>query len=562
LRGRAKGIHVVMHAFRVVFVLLLLVGAIPWFAAAESSTQLYIGHRARLTAEIPADWAIPDFAGGDYKGDSGFVISQALSGDGLVEACDRVTTGGYIQQIAVKDVTWHGEDACQFEGTFDGSAAVGLVIPHLHPFSSGGEVFAFVLVLTDPDHFTEITDSISFDPEHVTPQLYLDSVLDLVEARAWYAGDVNWARFRTNAEPLVQNADTLEETHWVIKDALTNLGYWGDNHSGFIEDLAQLTVTRQQGLGIILENRVVRIVYPDSPAGRAGVRVGDTVVAVDGLGFNGTRQIQTGPGGLVTLSIVRHGVSQPVMVEIESGPFNLYLPPIVEQTSDGMGYIELFTTYGADPIQYVADGHEGIDRVDEAGACGWIVDVRRNAGGGYPPMVAGVGPLLGDGPILQMETREGRVRMSIDYRDGNFYRNGVDTLNVVSTLPLPKLNAPQPPVAILIGPGTVSAGEDAAIAFIGRPDVRFFGEPSGGYTVGNSGYSLYDGAFLILADSAITDRNSDTYIGGIEPDEIVRTDWTIYGTADDPVIQAATEWLEQQPGCAQATLVATTPEAG
>lgn len=73
MRARAAGIP----AFRVVFVMVLLLGAIPWSAAADTSTQLYFGHRDRLTAEIPADWTVPDFAGGDYKDDSGFVVSQA-----------------------------------------------------------------------------------------------------------------------------------------------------------------------------------------------------------------------------------------------------------------------------------------------------------------------------------------------------------------------------------------------------------------------------------------------------------------------------------------------------
>jgi hypothetical protein len=37
------------------------------------------------------------------------------------------------------------------------------------------------------------------------------------------------------------------------------------------------------------------------------------------------------------------------------------------------------------------------------------------------------------------------------------------------------------PVAVLIGEGTISAGEFTTISFRGRPNTRFFGKPSRGF---------------------------------------------------------------------------------
>src|SRR5690606_26718511 len=54
---------------------------------------------------------------------------------------------------------------------------------------------------------------------------------------------------------------------------------------------------------------------------------------------------------------------------------------------------------------------------ESAGACGWIVDLRRNSGGNLWPMVLGVGPLLGDGDAVLADYPDGR-RETVWYREG------------------------------------------------------------------------------------------------------------------------------------------------
>jgi C-terminal processing protease CtpA/Prc len=141
------------------------------------------------------------------------------------------------------------------------------------------------------------------------------------------------------------------------------------------------------------------------------------------------------------------------------------------------------------------------------------------------------------------------------------YRDGVISDNVKNGATLAPgtvhaLHTPDPPVAVLIGPQTASSGEATALAFVGRPDTRLFGTTTAGYTTGNSTFVLFDGSALNLATVAMADRTDTTHMGGIAPDEAARTDWATYGSADDPAIQAATEWLEKQPACAAATPVA------
>jgi hypothetical protein len=45
------------------------------------------------------------------------------------------------------------------------------------------------------------------------------------------------------------------------------------------------------------------------------------------------------------------------------------------------------------------------------------------------------------------------------------------------------------------------------------------------------------------------DRTGRIYDGPIQPDEVVPTDWTHFGSDQDTVITAAADWLLAQPAC-------------
>ena len=112
-----------------------------------------------------------------------------------------------------------------------------------------------------------------------------------------------------------------------------------------------------------------------------------------------------------------------------------------------------------------------------------------------------------------------------------------------------ELKRPWPPVAVLTGPLTGSAGEFVALAFRGRPRTRSFGEPTFGLPTGNDTKRLRDGALIALTTYLGADRTRKTYHSPLLPDHPVTIDWTELGTADDPVLQAAIEWLCTKEGC-------------
>lgn len=221
--------------------------------------------------------------------------------------------------------------------------------------------------------------------------------------------------------------------------------------------------------------------------------------------------------------------------------------PDIEQREGGIGYIAMYPFTGSFGIdEYAAALHSGIAPIDEAGACGWILDLRENGGGNMWPMLAGIGPLLGQSAGGEYGADPSIVGFFID-RDGGAiawrYIDGVvyegNESNAVVEVPY-QLADPEVPVAILLGPGVASSGEAIAVAFQGRPNTQTFGDPTRGTPTGIEAFTLSDGAVLGLTVVQFADRTGQRYgpLGGLVPNESG-------GEAE------ATAWLLAQPQCDQ-----------
>jgi carboxyl-terminal processing protease len=171
--------------------------------------------------------------------------------------------------------------------------------------------------------------------------------------------------------------------------------------------------------------------------------------------------------------------------------------------------------------------------------CGWLVDLRGNGGGNIWAMLAGIGPILGEGNLgkSQRYYEDGRA----GDRDDREYPDYAKTKT-----PAVHLAAP-PPVAVLIDRDTGSSGEGIAIDFVGRPETRLFGEFTYGAATATFPYELSDGATVYLVIGAMKDRNGKEYPDGVPPDQEVVSEATIITT--DPVIHAASEWLAGRTAC-------------
>lgn len=184
-----------------------------------------------------------------------------------------------------------------------------------------------------------------------------------------------------------------------------------------------------------------------------------------------------------------------------------------------------------------------IAELDHDHPMGWIVDLRGNVGGNMWPMLAGLGPLLGESDNLgEFFNTDGQAFWEYSAGAASQFQNG-KRYKYPPVDGKPYVLASRPPVAVLIDHSTGSSGEAVAIAFHGRPQTRFFGEHTAGVSTVNETFALSDGASLWLTIGVQADRTGTQIPDGIAPDEVIPTGKQILPDAQDPVIQAALRWL-------------------
>ncbi|MFL5807899.1 MAG: S41 family peptidase, partial [Flavisolibacter sp.] len=164
---------------------------------------------------------------------------------------------------------------------------------------------------------------------------------------------------------------------------------------------------------------------------------------------------------------------------------------------------------------------------------GWVVDLRGDRGGNGHPMVKGLSALIGEGVYAYASFHKKVIPMSTLADQGS-------AIKLESPY---RVKNPSNKIAVLIDSNTGSSGELTAIAFKTLPNVKFFGQPSAGYTTANSTIKLSDGSILFLAIGYMTDRNMNKYIPNIVPDVITSA---IMEYSTDPTIAAAKSWLRMK----------------
>ncbi|MBL8756763.1 MAG: S41 family peptidase [Planctomycetes bacterium] len=383
---------------------------------------------------------------------------------------------------------------------------------------------------------------------------YLEDVLDRIESGSRMQA-TDWKALRAKAKATIDaaGAATTAATYPAIREALAALG---DKHSFLLEPAAAKSLAagraeKATGLFVVHPDAVVAQVVPGSPAAAAGLALGDRIVEVVGVDAFGDlprrefgRLFRSGlrrDGSTATLDLrVQTGTAPRRAVQVSLADFDEYLPPTGRLLDGGIAYLEL-PGLGGGPKAATYDDtvHELLGQIDGGTLRGCIVDLRRNTGGNMWPMLAGIGPLAGDGKVGSFVSANGSTDWSYDAARGAAKSGDHE---------LARVKQPQPlradlPVALLTGSMTASSGEAVVVAFAGRARTRRFGEATRGVPTANASQPLADGALLVLTVSVDADRTGKTYDDVILPDEKVAIDWMRFGTADDPVLAAACRWL-------------------
>ena len=201
-----------------------------------------------------------------------------------------------------------------------------------------------------------------------------------------------------------------------------------------------------------------------------------------------------------------------------------------------IGYLQVrsFAGSAAAVEAYAQALQDSIRKYHDNNLIGWIVDVRGNGGGNMWPMIAGVGPLLGEGVVGHFINPEG-VQQTWSYEDGEARLDGATGARAPSTY---EVEGGLPRIAVLTDGRVASSGEAVVIAFKARENTRSFGSPTCGLSTANRGFALSHGAALNLTVSTMADRLKREYGDAVSPDEVV--------AGVEEVVKRAISWLEAE----------------
>lgn len=397
-----------------------------------------------------------------------------------------------------------------------------------------------------------------------TPAGYVTIALDFIERYALRRSSVDFAAVRGRALARAASASSVAETYPIVTGVLREIG---DRHGVFTRppEASNLLAGRYTGFGFTatFPGRVVIALADGGPAAAAGLKLRDRIERVNGaapVGAGGTLYVprdRTGKAATrVVLDVARPGVRRRLRVTVDQGQPTLVSAPRAapaevvapgKALADRIGYLELqgVVTDEAGQAAWTQAVHDAVRAIDAEPRCGWVLDLRKNRGGYIYPMLAAVGPLVGDGILGGKRDADGVVEQW-SYEGGRMSVDGKPLAVVERPY---RLRADDVPVAVLTSELTASAAEAVAIAFIGRPNTRSFGRPTTGLTTFTVMRAMPDQALLSVTNAVDIDRAGVAYDGPVAPDQRVDFDWASVSTPRDTAIDAAVGWLAAQRAC-------------
>lgn len=325
-----------------------------------------------------------------------------------------------------------------------------------------------------------------------------------------------------------------------------------------------------EGIGAVLqrddEYTVIRSIVPGGPAEKAGLRVGDRILAV-GQGADGpmvdvigwriddTVKLIRGPkDSTVRLDIV------PADASIDSGPQRVAIvrqkvkleeqaaKKRVIEVGEGdelrrIGVIELPTFYQdfegrrrgeADYRSATRDVAKLLEELKAERVDGVVLDLRNNGGGSLTEATELTGLFIDEGPVVQVKSAQGRVEIERDRRPGRVWDG---------------------PLAVLVNRASASASEIFAAAIQDYGRGLIIGEPTYGKGTVQNLVSLDQlsgrddarhGQLKFTVAQFFRINGSSTQLKGVEPDIRfpVSLDMEEYGEA---VFDNALPWAQIDP---------------
>ncbi len=394
-----------------------------------------------------------------------------------------------------------------------------------------------------PTATTTLTPTLRPTPSELQLQIFED-LWQVVKDEYLYAdfNGLDWDAVYSEYE-LKVTAGLTEADFYAAMDEM--IFRFGDDHSIFLspEDTAAGNAEFEgrydyAGIGVlnqvVVERKLVTIilVFPGSPAEKAGLRPHDNILAVDGkpiIGEDGSRteMLRGQAGSPVTLTVQRPG-SPPRQVElirqVITGSLPVPYEVITSASGKRIGYIMLASFNDVTINDQFANALQSM--TEDLPLDGLILDNRQNSGGADVVM-ENVLANFTSGEVGYFLNRQEQRSLRIIGRD----INGSQDL----------------PLVVLIGKNTVSFGEifSGILQDIGR--AHLIGETTDGNVEILWVYEFADGSSAWIAHDTFQPLNqadAEWEKNGVIPDVEASANWDEVTLQTDPAIQAALEYFE------------------
>ncbi|MFH2009432.1 MAG: S41 family peptidase [bacterium] len=277
----------------------------------------------------------------------------------------------------------------------------------------------------------------------------------------------------------------------VIEDSIRGLLRGLDPHTQFfsasqVKRLRAVLTGRFSGVGLVVSRRKGQVVVlsaaPGGPAGRAGIRAGDKLLAVDGQSVlqsdlaTITTRLRGRRGTRVTLLVHRAGSRHPSRHHLVRDTIRS-VDVMQAALPKGLGYIDV-RRFSHGVARTALKAFKALRKAHGGRLKGLVLDLRDNPGGLMDEGIRLADQFLEKGLIVRKVGKRGRLRESE-------LAHSKDTLKGF-------------PIAVLINRGTASAAEIVAAALQDHGRATLLGEPSFGKGSMQSIIPLPDGSRLKL----------------------------------------------------------------
>jgi len=284
-------------------------------------------------------------------------------------------------------------------------------------------------------------------------------------------------------------ADAIAPDKAIYQGAIPGMLATLDPHSNFLdpEEYRQLQEKQRGqyygvGMEVMMDGPHVAVVqaFPDSPAGRAGLRRGDVIAAVDGHDVEGENSAAVadrlkGPRGtLVKVGVRRYGAPKTISFMVTRGEIS---PSVVDAfwVRPGIACVTIQTFEAQSASR---DMEEDLRRLGEDNVNGLILDLRENRGGLVTEAVEVAGHFLRKDQTVVSHRGRSEPEQVFRAKTGNHGR--------------------QYPVVVLVDRNTASASEIVAGALQDHDRAWVMGENTFGKGLVQAQFPLSEDAMLLL----------------------------------------------------------------